>query len=566
MPLQDEIVIPFRLDTGEADRVLDRTRTRVAASAADMARSADRAQAGFSGMESSIRGFAKAEAQENRTIRILAAELSQLGVMGGRASQVISTLAFSLAGGFGLGAAINLVQLGVGLLTDRQKKAAEEAENLRKAGQKLREEWEAATKPLDEVIRRLERKGATEAELARQEALLPLLKREADLKTKLEEENEKVIKQLRVVGEIQAAAGVEETPIFGAKWSAGVDAAAEALRQVQLQIEAVELVAKRAKGMELFSAVGEDAKRSREMRTAAVHAELDEQLSAEAEAASARGARMLREEEEERQHTARMAAMRSQVEHDELDAAVQAEAEYVSFREGARLAREKALQEELRRETQIRNLAASAYRNFAQSVGASYGQALRSSAAYERAMKAQGKAIQDSSLLSAAAIAAFAQDAVAGIAQEAMVEALWNLGKGFAALGLAALGHSGAGAAAAAHFTAAAKYGAIAAIAGATAMAIGQHRGMTAAERASLPETGGGGEGTSGGGGSAGTAAPLPRAYDPLAGGGGGGGTVVVRETVIVIGDPFETPAETARRAARRLELARDLDMLRREG
>jgi hypothetical protein len=47
-------------------------------------------------------------------------------------------------------------------------------------------------------------------------------------------------------------------------------------------------------------------------------------------------------------------------------------------------------------------------------------------------------------------------------------------------------------------------------------------------------------------------------------GGVGGSANTATRETIIVIGDPFETPAETARRAARRLSEARRLDMLSR--
>ncbi len=107
-------------------------------------------------------------------------------------------------------------------------------------------------------------------------------------------------------------------------------------------------------------------------------------------------------------------------------------------------------------------------------------------------------------------------------------------------------------ASAAEHGYAAAAFAAVALVAGGGAYLIGQTRGMTAAERADVEAAR---QAQAGSGSSSG-----PREV----GAEGGSRVTNTRETIIVIGDPFETPQETARRAARRIAEAKRLDMLAR--
>jgi hypothetical protein len=104
----------------------------------------------------------------------------------------------------------------------------------------------------------------------------------------------------------------------------------------------------------------------------------------------------------------------------------------------------------------------------------------------------------------------------------------------------------------------AAVYGAAAAAAGvfagslhSQAASLTQGRGYTAAENDQLAQLRSGG----------GTAASAGAGSGDV-GGTGGDRVVYQREVIMVVGDPFESPAETARRAARRLKLAKDLNLI----
>lgn len=193
-----------------------------------------------------------------------------------------------------------------------------------------------------------------------------------------------------------------------------------------------------------------------------------------------------------------------------------------------------------------------AVKSFSSQFVAAFRPVLLTSAAYDRAMKAAGGTAQNTADLSIAAFASMTQGILASMAEQAAVESLLEVARAFAAY--ARYDYKAAGE----HMTSAGVFAAAAAAAGASAYVIGQTRGMTAAEKASVADaqaSNAGGAGSTGGarefGGTGST---------------GSGGTITVRETVYVIGDAFESPAETARRAARTMALANRLDMVRRAG
>ncbi len=182
-------------------------------------------------------------------------------------------------------------------------------------------------------------------------------------------------------------------------------------------------------------------------------------------------------------------------------------------------------------------------RGMAQDVVGAFRPMLTQSAAYSRAMRAAGKSVEDASDLSGPAFAAMAQNALAGLAIEAATRALF-----YTAEGIADVLVPGKQPMAANKFAAAAIMMGIAGTAGAGAYAIGQNRGMTAAERAQVDSDSGGGSGGANSG--------APR-------GDGGGGERVVRETVFIVGGAGFTEAELARAAARSLRSAERLGYMR---
>lgn len=205
---------------------------------------------------------------------------------------------------------------------------------------------------------------------------------------------------------------------------------------------------------------------------------------------------------------------------------------------------------EAERQAFLASMPMDALRGFSSSVAQAFTPVLTTSKAYQAAMRASGKATADAADLSAAAFAAMAQNAMASMATEAAGRALFETAAGLASWAWYDWS------AAKVHFEAAAVYGTVAALGGAGAMAIGATRGMTAAEKASVADASGQGAG----GGSVGGAREF-------GGGAGSGGTVTVRETIYVgvVANDFESPAETARRAARVMALVDQLDLKARE-
>lgn len=260
---------------------------------------------------------------------------------------------------------------------------------------------------------------------------------------------------------------------------------------------------------------------------------IQREAQAELEAANERGATRLAEDAaEERRNQRKIDSLSAQMEAQEY-----MHQQLMGFYE-----------EEQRRLEQ--SLQMQAFGSFARSVAGAFQPILTQSAAYSRAMKAAGVANKNAADLSAAAFAAMAQNALASMATEAAGRALFNLALG---LSMSAMGNPKAAEA----FAAAAEFGIVAGMGAAGAMVIGATRGMTSAERQSVEDQKKQQEQQQQQGGGA-------REYYS---GSSSGGTVTVKETVfIVAGSEFETPSETARRAARTLQLVKDLDLMKRAG
>jgi hypothetical protein len=200
----------------------------------------------------------------------------------------------------------------------------------------------------------------------------------------------------------------------------------------------------------------------------------------------------------------------------------------------------------------------SAMQAFAGDVARSFGAAERSSRAYEHAMRSAGAATQATADFSAAAFAAFAQNAIASVSEESATRAVFET-----AMGLAALARSfwdpTASTEAGYHFAAAAEFAAVSTIAGAVAYGIGQTRGMTASERASVASASASSGGTTA---SSDTTSTGTSGAREVTSSGSVNTSGTTREIILVVGDPFESPQETARRVARRMKLAKDLNLV----
>lgn len=210
---------------------------------------------------------------------------------------------------------------------------------------------------------------------------------------------------------------------------------------------------------------------------------------------------------------------------------------------------------------QVQQMGVNALKAFATAATTEFGKSLRSSRAYERAMAdATGAAVEGADL-SATAFAAMAQDALASVAAESTGRAAFETAMGLAMLARA-IWDPTAGAAAGKHFAAAAAFGAVGGVTAGAAALIGNNRGMTSAERASVD------------------AARLrnedrdtppdapPDSSSRLAEQGGGVRSATeaapqVEKHFIYVGDPFLTPAENARMIARRIDLMERLDLRR---
>jgi len=480
--------------------------------------------------------FARAERTEGRTAAFFVSQLEAIAPRGSMAANVLGELTQSLIGGVGLGLALGVVSMGLKAIVGHFEEAAKAEKAFADATIKAADEALSKVRQLHDATTgrafgtQANSPAAARAQIMEMEKQLraaeaAFAKKDNDASKKAVEELRKKIGEARVelVG-LQAAFLAAETKAFNEqkqkekkdrdeKTKREAEDLAKVLAQVRLDIE-------------------RNAQRTLEDFTKASNKVAADDLRA-------RMSQAARELETMFQDSMGFS------EPGAVNLPKYTEAEVAQARyELAVLASNKRIQKS------FEDMGDSALRGFAGDVAGAFGQAIRGSAAYERAMRASGKASEASADLSAAAFAAFTQNAIASVAERAAAEAIYE-----GAMGLAALARSfwdpTAGAEAGMHFAAAGQFAAVAAIAGGAASAIGNTRGMTRAERQSVDAANAGGSSSTTG----------------AAGGGGAGtttqaGTTHTREVIVVIGDPFETPAETARRAARRLGLAAELNMV----
>jgi hypothetical protein len=194
---------------------------------------------------------------------------------------------------------------------------------------------------------------------------------------------------------------------------------------------------------------------------------------------------------------------------------------------------------------EIETLGGSTMQGLASSVAGAFRPMLTHSTSYTRAMRAAGKEIENTSDLSGPAFAAMAQNALAGLAVEAAQRAIFYTAEGFSMLFTNPAGAS-------TKFVAAGLMAGIAGGAGGGAYAIGQNRGMTAAERQSVEDQKKMNE------------KPLDDGGGSFSSGRSGDGSIV-RETRIVFLPPLMTEAEAAQWVTRAGATAARLDLARRE-
>lgn len=435
---------------------------------------------GGGGGKGGLSGLKENLSRSREAAMFFTASLGEFGPAGRTAQFAISGLVGALAGGGGLILLLEGARIAIRLFTERtreqeeaQKKAAEAAKKHAEAMADLeRATWRANLQARGfraEQIDAMEKLGPIDAQLA------DLGKRYATLTSQIDE--------LRSV-EARWREAAKEDVLGQGPW---------AMRAGTAKREADRLTKER-------NDLQADITRLQQER--AGYAGRFQSAVAVAEAEARQAARE-KEREDEKRHLAEQAAMRSKAEHDEIDASLAAEAEYYSERAKRQLERdaryEEYAKEHQRRLTEIENaeferrleeaerstrrmteLAKASLQSLGQSLVSEFGRGLRVSRAYTQAMREAGATTQAASDLSAAAIAAMVQDTLASFAEQSAVEALMETARGFAALARYD------GGAASRHFTSAAMFAAAAAAAGVAAHVIGQNRGMTSSERASV--------------------------------------------------------------------------------
>jgi hypothetical protein len=249
------------------------------------------------------------------------------------------------------------------------------------------------------------------------------------------------------------------------------------------------------------------------------------------------------DDKQEQEETARWEKHNKQLEQqDKIDAEVKLKDEKYLADQLAEITKERDEKEKKDREEALRvqreyvKQAEAIYGQLANSLGQAYGDALRSTKAFEEAQRASGQAAKTSGELTSAAVAKWVQDTLAGIAQTAAVKALFEVAESIADF---ATGNVPGGVA---HAAAAAKFGAVAGVAGGIAYAVGQNRGLTSEEQSQV----GGGSSASAGGATSGGARSA----------GGGGSQQVVKQIVLLPSSPFFTQGEAMAHAKRALNLA----------
>jgi hypothetical protein len=518
------------------------------------------------GFSSSISKWRKDEMQEGRRVGFLVDQFTAgLVPATGAAREGVNLLTKALIGGFGLGLALDAAGAGARLLVEWWEKeekaeagARASAEAHRRALLDLADETDAYVRSVAGTTAALEFLHTKRKEFDSKNA--GDLKRLDDLNA-LVFDNER--QGITTTNDLLKERAELTKKVEGAQasWNAAVQASFETRRaadarkheeEIAKVVREARITADNKLFEERYNAEQAHRAKMKEMRSQVERNEIQAELDADAAFASARAERMLKKEQEERDaakalRNAYNAADDAEfISHYEMKLAT--EQAYIDIENRMF---EEAYNERLTMERQASQYGADMYKSFAQSAVGEFGKIITSSRAYNSAMKAAGKATTDGADLSAAAFAAMAQSAISATAQKAAVEALWELGQGLAATARS-FWDPRASAEAGLHFSAAATYGSIAGVAGAAAYMIGQNRGTTRAERASIGDP------------ALPKEDPLPAPSGPREVGGSAGGTVTVRETIFVIGPPGMTEAEMARITARSLEAAKRLDMLAR--
>jgi hypothetical protein len=577
-----EIPIGFTLD--EAQNALRVLETMARRSGRSIQESAERDIGGLGGF---MRKFSQEQRSEARVARYFVGEILSVVPASAQAKTALMGVGQAMVSGFGIGGALGLVTMGLQLWSQHSQEAEAKAKALTKALVDQEEMWSRIRVASAEGLAAIGKSPATwideqvKAATAEVDAAVKtkrdeLRKLNAELAVELRSKDRDNDRVAELISQQTALEGVIADLNAEKKAEEGV-ARAKATTAAQQKLETDAAVTYYTQMRALRDQFNAQVKTLR--RDAAtigiiderekIRAQLAQQIQdlraygvdeADVRAAIALARRIA--EDKIRQLDFRDAKAANDAKRAEEDRAAQEEADQLDRISEAKRQRQRdeteeilaivAEQERRRQAIQqqawadMQRMGASAFRSFSASAVGELGKVISSSRAYERALAAAGGTAADTGDLSAAAFAAMAQSAIAALAQEAAVEAVMETARGLAAV--ARYDYASAGE----HFASAAMFGGVALLAGGTAYLIGQNRGMTAAERAQVEAAR---QSNSAAGGASGARE---------VGGSGGGRNTNTRDTIIVIGDPFETPAETARRAARRIAEAKRLDMLSR--
>lgn len=539
----DTVITRFETEAGQAI-----TETQKLASALENTRKATEAIPGSAAkadkavmtLGERMKAFAREERSEGRTASFFVSQLEAIAPKGSLAANALGELTQAMIGGVGLGLALGVVSMATQALVAHFQEASKEAKAFADASVKAVEEAQKRISELhDQVSGKSGFGSPRNAVAAARAAIMEMEKELAALQAQgAKKPSDEIAKGIADIEKKIRDAKVELTAIGFAQAGAEVIDFNKA-RQAQRDKEVAD-----AKALE-------EQRRAEEKRVAEQRRKDQEAMGK----ASNEAAWRMQEEE-----AARLTALENKANEERLaqekKAAKEREditrEEYevlwnleVEKAEKLTAIERKSIEERKRMEEEFNSFMRESGSSLVDSYVSAFKPILLQSAAYSKAMRAQGKSSQDSADLSAAAFAAMTQAMLANIAVQATTKAIFQLAEGWA---FAATGNE---ASAAAAFTSAGYYGAVAGIAAAGAMTIGATRGMTRAERESLSGwEAGNSAGSVTGGMSPGTSS--------------GDKTITKTETIFVIGDPFESPAETARRAARALELAKRLDLLKR--
>jgi hypothetical protein len=518
----------------------------------------------FQGLEEGLMGFRREQTQQQRTTGFLVREFGSIASAAGVGGQAMrdftSLLVEGVAGGLGFGLALQAVMIGFSALNrimeDAAKRNAEIIANARRAI----DNTSASVTALGRAIDSISGEPLTETQKAVRQAN--------------DEMNEALLKQHRVIEDLKKDRGVLWN-WFGVGDSDEIKRATADLDQIQADaLDRVRRLEARGSGERRARAEQElRAEEIAEIRRDASNIarsnrknadiiairrkldadlkELDADRSITEEARETRRVHLERQADRDiefsrQQHVTKMIDLRYQ----QGLAAEESMRKEIEEYAQVKLALQALEEEEKRRATQRLNEREALQLEQLGVAAAAYVQ--KSINAFSKLSQMRGSQLQQEkrgqelvmagldSL--AAAVQDFTKGNIEALAKQAAVEGLVNLAKGFASLGLAALGVPGAGQAATAYFTAAAVDFSVAGVAAGLGAAMGGGGG------------GGGGAGApadtgTGGGGSA------PSAQE----GGRGGPTF----NVFFSGRALVTEAEVKRELADLMQEARDAGFVR---